>query len=97
LSLRDVTSLQLIDGSWENVQELFDLVGRRIQKVAALSAIDEGKRIFATIVAVAILRGKFPARAAAWSLIEEKALAWLSGRCPGSEVLIDEAVRQLSQ
>jgi hypothetical protein len=96
LDLRRVTSLQSLDGSWQDVQALFNFVERRIDPFPALPGDAEGNAIFATIVALAVLRVKFQHRAAAWRMIERKALTWLSGRCDDFEEMIDEAVHQLS-
>jgi hypothetical protein len=75
---------------------LFHLLGHRIPKFSALSGRTEENEIFATIVAVAILRTKFREKAPAWRIIERKALNWPSVCCPEVEALIAEAVRRLS-
>jgi hypothetical protein len=96
LDLRAVTSLQSLDGSWPNSQPLFALVGRRVGEFTSLARGPQKDAIFATIVAVAILRAKCRERQPAWKMIEAKALQWLSVRCIGFEALIEAAVGQLS-
>jgi hypothetical protein len=93
LYLGDVTADQEIDGSWQNVEVLFDLIGDRIEPFNSLSGEADANAIFATIVAVAILRAKFQDRAAVLRLIEQKALTWLFGRCGDVETMIGEVVR----
>jgi hypothetical protein len=96
VALSAITSRQAIDGSWGNVEELFDLAKCRVAEFTSLAGAEEAPAIFATIVAVAILRAKFQDKAPAWKMIEGKAIRWLSGRCADCEQLIEEAARQLS-
>jgi hypothetical protein len=56
-----------------------------VDEFAVLAGQAKADAIFATIVAVAILRARFIDRAAAWRLIEGKALKWLTGRYDGFE------------
>jgi hypothetical protein len=92
-SLKDVVSLQSINGSWQEVEPLFELMETRVPEFAALSSHAEARAVFATIVGLAILRVIFPKKAAAWRMVEAKALKWLTHRGVDNETLIAEAAR----
>jgi hypothetical protein len=94
---RDVTDRQEIDGSWKNATLLLDRVGGAIQVFPELDGVDRADEIFATIVALAILRAKCMENAAAWRMIEGKAVRWLKARGVDFEPLIARAVAGLSK
>jgi hypothetical protein len=76
--LIEVVELQGIDGSWSEVDPLLILSRKVEADFAAVEAASGGRRtVFATVLAVAILRVQCQARKAAWRLVEQKALDWL--------------------
>jgi hypothetical protein len=96
MKLADVTSLQRLDGSWDNPAALIALAKVDVAAPASLDGKSEAKAIFATAVAVAILRTRFAQRRASWTMIERKALEWLAERIEDPEQLIAEIVTLLS-
>jgi hypothetical protein len=91
-----VTSLQKIDGSWQDAQALLKMFRCAIEIFPSLVSPEDGDEIFATIIGVAILRAEFQDKAVAWRMIEAKALKWLTGRCEDFEMLIDQVRSQVS-
>jgi hypothetical protein len=58
---------------------------------------EEGVKIFATIIAIAMLRAFSAEKAAAWSLIEAKGLKWLGDQGIDFEPLIARAIAELTK
>jgi hypothetical protein len=87
-----ITALQDIAGYWTEPKALATLVG--IQTIAVfddLKGHGQGKSVFASVLAIAILRKRFGADRVSWSLIEEKCLKWLASQIQGVEALISRA------
>jgi hypothetical protein len=91
-AVSDVVDKQELNGSWTDAKSL----GISVEIWPELSSQSESGSIFATVFALALLRVKAGARKAAWALVEEKALTWLSSRgVTNAEALILRAVSQL--
>ena len=85
-----VTHLQNIRGYWEDVSSLSRFVGkfpeipdgiRALQGVGA----DDQRRVFNTILAIAILRKHFMSDHSSWKMIEQKAISWLASVSAGCD------------
>ena len=85
-----VTHLQNIRGYWEDVSSLSRFVGkfpeipdgiRALQGVGA----DDQRRVFHTILAIAILRKHFMSDHSSWKMIEQKAISWLASVSAGCD------------
>jgi hypothetical protein len=88
-----ITSLQTIKGFWKDAGKLGKLLG--VPKIAAfpqLQNVEDENSIFASVLALAILRKTFSSNRASWSLIEEKCLNWLASQNVDSEALISHAM-----
>jgi hypothetical protein len=70
-----IVALQNLDGPWSEVETLISLSGKSLNEFNALR--NELDSVFATVLAVAMLRHRCPARESAWNLIVHKALSWL--------------------
>jgi hypothetical protein len=94
--LMHIVGLQNIDGSWSDVDAVVALSG---VSAAAFSTVRaDSEAVFATALAVAVLRRKCADRQSAWRLVERKAVAWLSVKLGGleaAEVLITRVVAVL--
>jgi pyruvate/2-oxoglutarate dehydrogenase complex dihydrolipoamide acyltransferase (E2) component len=94
-NLRRLTDLQEVDGSWRDGSAVAKAGEVKATIWAELAAREGGALIFATILALAILRAKAAVRKAAWFLIEEKALRWLKTQGVEPESLISRALAEL--
>jgi hypothetical protein len=93
--LSRVTDLQEVDGSWREGGAVARAAGVRAELWADLARVEGGAVIFATILALALLRAKAGARKAAWFLLERKALGWLKARGVEAEPLISRALAEI--
>jgi hypothetical protein len=79
--------LQKVDGSWSDIQTLQDSNGIH---VICPSEFTGKPDVFATALAIAILRKRFSARERQWKMIERKALKWLRTQGVDSEGMITQ-------
>jgi hypothetical protein len=94
-NVRSVTDLQEVNGSWRDSQAVAKAGQVKAKVWSDLAGQKGGAVIFATILALAILRAKAAGRRAAWFLIEEKALKWLRAQGVEPEGLISRALAEL--
>jgi hypothetical protein len=101
--LMAVVELQQFDGCWTDVEGLCAIIGRRIAILDELMSIreKERERVFATIIAIAILRDRCATQRASWQLIEQKGLNWLlpsiSAVTVDIEALINRTIAQFHE
>jgi len=99
-TLDRLVALQRADGSWDLTQELADVLGLSfevlLQQLADASGDpDEGRRAFATALALAFLVKKASSSASEWTLLATKAARWLASvraRPAGGRTWTDLAV-----
>ena len=92
-SALSVISLQKASGSWDLTDQLVslcdasrsDLIKGCLKGIAADTA--EGKRLWATALALVLLMGKYPDQKDEWEMIAEKGKKWLKKNLPGSLTL----------
>ena len=77
-----ITSMQNISGYWSDPQVFTQHIGKEITIPNEFDVFDEEKRtlVFATVLALCILRVQFSASSAAWKLVQSKAMTWLSSQ-----------------
>jgi hypothetical protein len=93
---RAVLALQQFDGSWADASALSKAGNVTAKAWAGVLEQANGASIFATSLAIAILRTKASERQASWALIERKALEWLSAHGVSEvEELIERAIASL--
>jgi hypothetical protein len=92
-SLKSLTDLQSIRGYWSDVQKVIALVGiKSVEPFDELRGHENSSSIFASVLAVAILRKRLQSQRSSWSLIESKCLKWLSCQGIDAEPLITRAM-----
>ena len=92
-SALSVISLQKASGSWDLTDQLVslcdasrsDLIKGCLKGIAADTA--EGKRLWATALALVLLMGKYPDQKDEWEMIAEKGKKYLKKNLPGSLTL----------
>jgi hypothetical protein len=84
--------LQNFEGAWVDPQKLQDLCGVQVKCPTALAGKNE---VWATTLAVAILRVRFKDRKSEWTMIERKALQWLASQGVVADATITELSGQL--
>ena len=92
-SALSVISLQKASGSWDLTDQLVslcdasrsDLIKGCLKGIAADTA--EGKRLWATALALVLLMGKYSDQKDEWEMIAEKGKKWLKKNLPGSLTL----------
>ena len=92
-SALSVISLQKVSGSWDLTDQLVslcdasrsDLIKGCLKGIAADTA--QGKRLWATALALVLLMGKYPDQKDEWEMIAEKGKKWLKKNLPGSLTL----------
>ena len=92
-SALSVISLQKVSGSWDLTDQLVslcdasrsDLIKGCLKGIAADTA--EGKRLWATALALVLLMGKYSDQKDEWEMIAEKGKKWLKKNLPGSLTL----------
>ena len=80
---KTVTSLQNMRGYWDDVSSIFQKIGKVLHMPKSLQTLngvsdDVKANAFNTVAAISILRHWFSSDHSSWSLIERKALSWLS-------------------
>jgi lysylphosphatidylglycerol synthetase-like protein (DUF2156 family) len=70
-----IVKLQEIDGSWTDAGAVSGAA-----HVTFVKPADASDAVFATLLALAILRKKASEKKASWGLVEEKALGWLASK-----------------
>jgi hypothetical protein len=78
-------SLQAFDGSWKDPQALLTAAAVRVECPSELAG---QPAVFATALAIALLRKRFQANESQWRMIERKALMWLSARGSDPEAIV---------
>ncbi|MCJ1404703.1 hypothetical protein MMC11_007929 [Xylographa trunciseda] len=77
-----VIALQGFEGCWDWHADLRALLGlRRVPEAEGV-----GRKVWATVLVVAWLRGRMGAEEGVWELVVEKAEAWLAGAAEGADV-----------
>jgi hypothetical protein len=87
----ELAALQTVDGYWASAEQVQTITGVAIDSPSDMALIPS---VFATVLAIAILRTKFSDRSGQWRMIERKALRWLVdqiGDAP-AEAAIDRLV-----
>jgi hypothetical protein len=67
-------------------------VGAEIDVFSEIEGLEQEDEIFATIIAIAMLGQLCQENAAAWGLMEAKAIKWLQARGVDYEALISTAI-----
>jgi hypothetical protein len=89
-ALLELIALQSIDGSWR--------IAEKVEKISGGAVVMAGEleeAVFATALAIAILRKRFSEQSAQWAMIERKAIRWLSRHTPDAEQIIAGLSAQL--
>jgi uncharacterized protein YegL len=86
-------SRQQYDGSWNNPEELQTMYNLKVKK----SRISVKSEIFATALAIALLRNRYQYCRSEWMMIERKALHWLSSQVADPETIITDLFQVLSE
>jgi hypothetical protein len=73
----ELTALQKVDGSWASAEQLQKFAGATIECPSDLAL---SPSVFATVLAIAVLRKRFFDRNSQWRMIERKALRWLANQ-----------------
>jgi hypothetical protein len=81
--------LQKVEGSWSDIQAIQNSCGIRVKCPPELNGKPD---VFATALAIAILRKRFSDRESQWKMIERKGLRWLNTQGIDSERIITELV-----
>jgi hypothetical protein len=89
-SLKAVTSRQTFQGYWSDVDSLIKFIGAPIEVFPEVSGL--GCEVFATILAIALLRKRLMNSHGSWSMIEAKAVRYLGQHSIDIEGLISRAV-----
>jgi hypothetical protein len=88
----ELTALQTVDGCWASADQLQAVAGVRVECPSDLVATPS---VFATLLAIAILRTRFSDRRGQWRMIERKALRWLADQI--GDAAVEAAIDQLTQ
>jgi hypothetical protein len=85
----ELIALQTVDGYWASAEQLQTAAGLHVDCPSDLAGIPS---VFATVLAIAILRTRFLDRKSQWRMIERKALRWLAGQLDNAsaEAAIDQ-------
>ena len=79
----DITSMQELHGYWTDPTVFTTYIGKDIPIPEEICDAFDGTdrtHIFATVLALSLLRSRFSENSAAWSRVQSKALAWLSSK-----------------
>jgi hypothetical protein len=81
--------LQKVQGSWNNIQAIQQVCGIHVECPSELTGKVD---VFATVLAIAVLRKRFSDRESQWKMIERKGLRWLNSQGIDSERIITELI-----
>ena len=79
-TLEDLVSAQQLDGSWELTSSFAQLIGKPLADLEAACPIGRegvGPTVWATVLAVSLLRSRYSSQQDEWELIAMKAVSWL--------------------
>ena len=76
-TLEDLVSAQQLDGSWELTSSFAQLIGKPLAVLKAACPIGVGPTVWATVLAVSLLRSRYSSQQDEWELIAMKAESWL--------------------
>ena len=79
-TLEDLITAQKVDGSWVLTSSFAQLVGKSLSDLEAVCPIERkgaGATVWATVLAVSLLRARYSSQQEEWELIAMKAESWL--------------------
>ena len=79
-TLTSLITAQLVDGSWALTSSFAQLVGKSLSDLEAVCPIERkgaGAIVWATVLAVSLLRARYSSQQEEWELIAMKAESWL--------------------
>ena len=101
-TLDNLISAQQLDGSWELTSSFAQLIGKSLSDLEAACPIGRegvGAAVWATVLAVSLLRSRYSSQQDEWELIAMKAESWLKKQSlpPGTtlEKFFQDAQKQL--
>ena len=101
-TLEDLITAQQVDGSWALTSSFAQLVGKSLSDLEAVCPIERkgaGATVWATVLAVSLLRARYSSQQEEWELIAMKAESWLKKQTLPSgytlEQLFQAAQKQL--
>ena len=101
-TLDNLISAQQLDGSWELTSSFAQLIGKPLSDLEAACPIGRegvGAAVWATVLAVSLLRSRYSSQQDEWELIAMKAESWLKKQSlpPGTtlEKFFQDAQKQL--
>ena len=91
-TLEDLVSAQQLDGSWELTSSFAQLIGKPFAVLKAACPIGVGPTVWATVLAVSLLRSRYSSQQDEWELIAMKAESWLKKQSlPSVEKIFNDA------
>ena len=101
-NLVDLATAQQLNGSWELTSSFAQLIGKPLSDLEAACPIGRegvGAAVWATVLAVSLLRSRYSSQQDEWELIAMKAESWLKKQSlpPGTtlEKFFQDAQKQL--
>jgi hypothetical protein len=89
-TLEDLVSAQQLDGSWELTSSFAQLIGKPFAVLKAACPIGVGPTVWATVLAVSLLRSRYSSQQDEWELIATKAESWLKKQSLPSGITLEK-------
>ena len=92
-TLEDLISAQQLDGTWEMTSLLAQLIGKPLADLEAACPIGRegvGATVWATVLAVSLLRSRYSSQQDEWELIAMKAESWLKKQSLPSDITLEK-------
>jgi hypothetical protein len=80
VDLETLIRLHTVEGYWKNSAELYKERCAPIRMPDAIGEMENREKVFATILAIAILRTHYASDHGSWGILEEKSLTWLTAQ-----------------